>query len=103
MISPLYFLYALVGGIVQAAAVFLMRSRGWPFPYTIPLVLVHQFLFTTAYTKAPNFILQWFLTAALTAGLSLVMGILVFGDRFSLVNAAGALLVFVGLALMKLS
>jgi multidrug transporter EmrE-like cation transporter len=102
LISPLYLLFAAIGGIVQTAAVFLMRSRGWPFAYTLPLVLVHQFLFTTAYAKAPNFILQWFLTSALTAGLSLLMGLLIFGDRFSLINAIGVLLVFGGLALMKL-
>ncbi len=101
MISPLYLLYAVIGGIVQAAAVFLMRSRGWPFLGTIPLVLIHQFLFTTAYAKAPNFILQWFLTSALTSILSLLMGMLVFGDRISPINAVGVLLVFAGLALMR--
>lgn len=102
MIAPIYVCFALVGAIVQGAAVFLMRARGWSFVSMVPLILAHQFLFTYAYTKAPNFILQWFVTAALTALGSFAMGLWLFGDRVTPMSVAGVALVFVGLALMKL-
>ena len=62
----------------------------------------HQFLFMTGYAKAPNFVLQWFTTSALTGIASLCAGIWLFGDRVSLAAMGGVVLVFGGLGLMRL-
>ena len=101
MISPLYFGYALLGGTIQLIVIWLMRSKDWPFWWMIPAILAHQFLFTAAYAKAPNFVAQWFLTAALTGLASYVLGVAMFGDKMSLINAAGILMIFAGLAMLK--
>jgi multidrug transporter EmrE-like cation transporter len=101
MISPLYFCYALVGGAIQLGVIWLMRANGWPFLWVLPAILANQFLFTAAYAKAPNFVIQWFLTAAVTSLASLILGVTMFGDKLSMVNSAGILLVFVGVAMLK--
>jgi multidrug transporter EmrE-like cation transporter len=102
MISPLYFGYAALGGIIQLAVIWFMRAKGWPFYWVLPAIVAHQFLFTAAYAKAPNFVAQWFLTAALTGLASFVLGVTLFGDKLNLVNVAGIFMVFGGLALLKL-
>lgn len=102
MISPLYLAYAALGGLIQVTAIYLMRAKDFPFWSLIPLILLHQYFFTTAYAKAPNFIFQWFITAALTSLASVVMGIWLFGDKVSVMNAAGVVLVFIGIAMMRL-
>lgn len=101
MISPLYFGYALIGGSIQLLVIWLMRANGWPFWWVIPGVLLHQYLFTTAYAKAPSFAAQWFLTAAITGLASYGMGVAAFGDRVSLVNVSGIVLILAGLAMLK--
>jgi len=101
MISPLYLGYAALGGLIQIVVIWAMRAKGWPFWWVLPAVLANQFFFTAGYAKAPNFTIQWFLTAALSAFASLVLGVLAFGDKLSLMSASGIFLVFVGLGLMK--
>jgi multidrug transporter EmrE-like cation transporter len=102
MISPVYFCYAVLGGLVQLGVIWTMRAKGWPFLWVLPAILIHQFLFTAAYAKAPNFVAQWFLTAALTGLASFVMGVTLFGDKLSAANVSGILMVVGGLALLKL-
>lgn len=101
MISPLYAAYALLAGAIQLTVIWGMRARHWPFLLVIPAILVHQWLFTTAYARAPNFLLQWFLTAAVTGLVSYVLGIAAFGDRVSPTSVGGVILVMVGLAMMR--
>ncbi|MFZ4504688.1 MAG: hypothetical protein ACOYM1_12145 [Methylovulum sp.] len=102
MISPLYLCYALAGGAIQLGVIWIMRANGWPFLWVIPAILAHQFLFVTAYAKSENFIAQWFLTAALTGVASFVLGVVMFGDKINAINAAGVVVIFVGLAMLKL-
>ena len=101
MISPLYLSYAILGGIIQLSVIWAMRSMGWPFIWAIPAILAHQYLFITAYSKAPNFVIQWFLTAAITGFASFILGWIVFGDKLSWINAVGMLLIFVGLGMLR--
>jgi multidrug transporter EmrE-like cation transporter len=101
MISPYYVGCAFLAGILQAVAIWLMRSKGLAFWQVVPLVLAHQSLFMPAYSGAPNFIGQWYLTMAVTAGLSLALGLFVFKDPVSLSNAVGLCLVLAGVALLK--
>lgn len=102
MLSPLYIGYALLGGALQVAALWLMRSHAWSFLGVLPLIVAHQFLFTSAYAKAPNFVAQWFFTAAATGLASFLLGLVVFGDKLNTTHLAGIALVFGGLALLKL-
>lgn len=101
MISPLYFGFAVLGGLIQLLVIYLMRSKDWSFWWLVPAILCHQFLFTAAYAKAPNFVAQWFLTAALTGVASCLMGVMLFGDKVNIFNAAGIVLIFAGLLLLK--
>ena len=78
-----------------------MRKKSWAFVAVVSLVLMHQFLFTTAYSKAPNFIAQWFFTAALTGLASYALGLMVFGDKLSFVSSLGLVVIFIGLAMLK--
>ncbi len=99
---PVYWVCAVLGGLIQVVAIGLVRAKGQPFLRVLPLVIAHQFLFMTGYAKAPNFVLQWFTTSALTGIASLCAGIWLFGDRVSLAAMGGVVLVFGGLGLMRL-
>jgi multidrug transporter EmrE-like cation transporter len=103
MITPLYASYALIATLAQLCVIWAMRSYGWSFIALIPLVFLHQYLFTTAYAKAPNFVAQWFFTMALTGTAAYLMGVLVFGDRLAFVHLAGVLLIVCGIVLLKVA
>ncbi len=102
MLSPLYLGYAALGGVVQLACIWLMRERGLPFLAVTPAILVHQYLFVTAYAQAPSFVAQWFATSAITGVASFALGAAVMGETFSLPALAGIVLIAVGCALLKL-
>lgn len=101
MITPLYFGYALLGGAIQLSVIWMMRTKGWPFWWLIPAILAHQFFFTTAYAKAPNFVAQWFLTAAITGLASYIFGVTLFGDKIVILHVVGILMIMGGVALLK--
>lgn len=92
----------MAGGLLQLGAIWLMRAKGWPFWCLIPIILAHQYLFTAAYQKAPSFVIQWFLTAAITGVASYGLGVLVLSEKISGLSATGIAVVMLGLALMKL-
>ena len=101
MVSPIFLCYAVLGGCVQLAVIYLMRVQNLSFAYVLPAIVFHQYLFTTAYANAPNFVVQWFFTAAITGFASYLMGVFLFQDKINHVNIFGIAFIFIGLFLLK--
>ena len=100
LFSWLFVCFAFVGVGIQITTIYLMRAKGFSFWMVLPFVLMAQYLFVTAYSKAPNFIVQWFLTSALSGMFAVLFGVLVFGDKAGWPQYVGVFLTVSGLFLM---
>jgi multidrug transporter EmrE-like cation transporter len=98
----LYALLAILAGAIQVATIYLLRVGIFnSFLFAIPFVLIHQYLFLYNYTKAPNFLLVWFLTTAITNLLSIIIGYFFFKDILSPFQIAGVLMILTGVVFLK--
>ncbi len=100
----MFILTALFGSIVQILTIFLLReniikSIFW----ATPLILLHQYLFLFGYSKAPKFIVIWFITAGLTNGLAFVAGYWIWKENVSWINLFGIFCIMTGISLLKVS
>jgi drug/metabolite transporter (DMT)-like permease len=102
MFSWLPLVFIGVAALVQAVVIVLSRKYGIAFLMLVPLVIVHQYFFLTAYTKAENFTLIWFFVAALTSVVALIIGHFIFHDVVSWQNYVGIALIVIGVTLTKL-
>lgn len=98
--SWIFVLYAILGVCLQMAVIYLVRAKDFSFFLLAPLILLTQWLFITAYAKAPNFTAQWFLTTALSGILSVVFGAVLFGDGFGWQQYLGVFVTMIGLSLL---
>ena len=98
----MYILFAVLASLIQIATIYLMRVDILKsFLFAIPFILIHQYLFLYNYTKAPNFIVIWFITVAVTSLSSLVVGHFVFKDILTTYQLVGVILIISGLVLLK--
>ncbi len=103
MMSPLIsLLFVVLGTLIQGTAVVLSRKYGVAFLALIPIIVVHQYFFLSAYTKSENFTLIWFLAVALTSMMALGIGHLVFSDAFTWKDGLGIFLILAGVVLTKI-
>ncbi len=99
-----YILFAFLAGAIQIATVYALRVGFLKsFLFAIPFILLHQYLFLFNYTKAPNFIVIWFLTTAITTTLSFLVGHFIFKDVLTAYQIIGILLILAGVICMKLT
>ena len=99
----IYILSVIAGALLQIATIYLLRGDFLRnFLYTIPLILIYQFLFLWSYSKAPKFIVIWFVTTAITNGLAFLVGYYAWQEQVSLWNLAGIAFVIVGVVLLNL-
>ncbi len=100
----IYIFFAVLAGLVQIITVYALRvGLLKSFLFAIPFILLHQYLFLFNYTKAPNFIIIWFLTTAITTMLSFLVGYFVFKDTLTIYQIIGILFTIVGVILMKIN
>lgn len=93
---------AVLAGIVQIATVYALRVGFLKsFLWAIPFVLLHQYLFIFNYTKAPNFIIIWFVTAGITSALSILIGYYFFKDILTIYQIVGVVLILIGMAFLR--
>lgn len=98
----LYISLAIVAAVVQIVTIYSLRVGILKsFLWAIPFVLLHQYLFLYNYTKAPNFIIIWFITAGITSLLSLLVGYWFFKDVLSAYQVVGIVLVVAGMVFLK--
>jgi multidrug transporter EmrE-like cation transporter len=98
----LYIMLAVLAGIVQIGVIYGLRVGFLKsFIFAIPFILLHQYLFLYNYTKAPNFIIIWFITAAITSGLGFLIGQLVFKDVLTTYQVIGIICIVAGMIFMK--
>lgn len=98
----IYILLSLLAGIIQVGVIYGLRvGLLKSFLFAIPFILLHQFLFLQSYTKAPNFILIWFITAGITSTLSFLLGQFVFKDVLTIYQIVGVILVISGMIFMR--
>ena len=98
----LYVFLAIIAAVIQIATVYFMRvGIIKSFLWAIPFVLLHQYLFLYNYTKAPNFIVIWFVTVAVTSSLSFIIGYWFFKDVLSTYQIFGILLILAGVVLLR--
>ena len=97
-----YILLAIIAGLVQIAVIYGLRvGLLKSFLFAIPFILLHQYLFLYNYTKAPNLIVIWFITAGITSLLSFLVGQFVFKDILTIYQATGVICIVVGMILMR--
>jgi len=94
----IYILAITVAALLQLSTVYFLRDNFLRhFIFAIPAILIFQFLFLWSYSTAPKFIIIWFITAALTSTLALIISYFVFKEQITVWNALGILLIFSGL------
>jgi hypothetical protein len=98
----LYICLAVLAGIIQIGVIYglkvgLLKS----FLFAVPFILLHQYLFLNNYTKAPNFIVIWFITGAITNILSLLLGHFIFKDVLTIYQIIGVILIVAGIIFMR--
>ena len=99
----IYLLASTVGGLLQIATIYLLKQDILKsFLFAIPFILAYQFLFLFSYTKAPNFILIWFITTALTNSLAFFLGYFLYHNHLSSWGFAGITLILVGVVLLQI-
>ena len=99
----IYIFAVISAGLLQIGTIYFLRGNFFGnFLYTIPFILLYQFLFLWSYEKAPNFIVIWFITAALTGVLSFAMGYYLWHERVSLVNLIGIIFIIGGVAFLNI-
>lgn len=97
-----YILLAIIAAIVQIATIWALKVGFLKsFLFAIPFILLHQYMFTLNYTKAPNFLLIWFVTTGITALLSFLFGYLIFKNTLTIFQIAGAICILAGLVMMR--
>ena len=98
-----YILAVVTGAILQIGTIYFLRGNLFGgFLYTVPFVLLYQFLFLWSYAKAPNFLVIWFITTALTNGLAFCVSYFLYHEPVSLWNLLGVSLVVVGIILLNI-
>jgi multidrug transporter EmrE-like cation transporter len=70
--------------------------------YAIPLILSYQFLFLWGYTKAPNFLLIWFITTALTNSLAFILGYFLYHNHVSVWGLIGVTFILTGVVFLQI-
>ncbi len=98
----LYISLIIVAAVIQISTIYWLRIGFLKsFLWAIPFILIHQYLFLYNYTKAPNFIVIWFLTAGITSLLSLLVGYWFFKDIVSVYQIMGIILIVAGMVFLK--
>lgn len=99
-----YISVAIVAGFLQIATIYFLKTNFLGrFLYVIPVILVYQFLFLWNYSKAPNFIIIWFVTIALTGTLAFLVGHFLYQEHVSLLNLFGIGFIMVGIVFLNLT
>jgi multidrug transporter EmrE-like cation transporter len=92
------------GALVQAMIITAMRQYGISFWVLLPLTILMQWLFMTAYaSKEMSFTVIWFTAAGITALLSVWLGLLLFKDQVSATQWLGVATILVGIVLTRFS
>lgn len=92
-----------LGALVQMLIIIAMRHSGINFWKLLPLTIVMQWLFMTAYaSKESPFTLIWFSAAGVTTVVALLMGFLLFQDRLSQLQVLGLIFISVGILLARI-
>lgn len=98
----LYVSLAITAAIIQIATIYWLKVGFLKsFLWAIPFILIHQYLFLYNYTKAPNFVIIWFVTAGITSLLSLLIGYWFFKDVLSVYQIIGIILILAGMAFLR--
>ena len=98
----IYILASILGAFIQIGTIYLLKQDILKsFIYAIPLIILYQFLFLWGYTKAPNFILIWFITTALTNSLAFILGYFLYHNHVSLWGLLGIALIFAGVVFLQ--
>lgn len=98
----IYILASTVGAVIQIGTIYLLKQDILKsFIYAIPFILAYQFLFLWSYTKAPNFILIWFVTTALTNSLAFILGYFLYHNHISIWGFVGIILILTGVIFLQ--
>lgn len=99
----LYILSVTIAAFLQIGTIYFLRASFLgSFLYAVPFILAYQFLFLWSYSKAPNFIVIWFVTTALTNTLAFLVGYLLYQEHVSIWNLFGVSFVLVGIILLNI-
>ena len=100
---PIFVLGVVLGALLQIGTIYLLKQEILKsYIYAVPLILGYQFLFLWAYTKAPNFLLIWFITTALTNSLAFILGYFLYHNHISLWGLVGITLILTGIVFLQI-
>jgi multidrug transporter EmrE-like cation transporter len=98
-----YIFLVILAAALQAGIVYFLRnSFVESFVYTMPFILISQGLFLYSYANAPNFLIMWFVTTAITNILALCVGYFLLHERLHGANLIGLVLIIIGIVLLKI-
>ena len=99
----IYIVAVIIASFLQIGTVYFLRGNFIKsFLFTIPFILLYQFLFLWSYSNAPKFTIIWFITAALTSSLAFAVGYFLWKEQISVWNLVGIILVVVGIFFLRL-
>lgn len=99
----IFILTSTVAAFIQIGTIYLLKQEILKsYLYAIPLILAYQFLFLWGYTKAPNFLLIWFVTTALTNSLAFILGYFLYHNHISIWGLVGIVLIFTGVIFLQI-
>jgi len=99
----IYILSSTIGAFIQIGTIYLLKQEILKsFIYAIPLIVAYQFLFLWSYTKAPNFILIWFITTALTNTLAFLLGYFLYHNHVSVWGFVGIVSILMGVVFLQI-
>ncbi len=99
----IYFFAITIAAFLQIGTIYLLRDNILKsLLLASPLILIFQFLFLWSYAHAPNFLVIWFITTAVTNSLAFLAGYLIWKEHLSPWNLVGLVLIMVGVVLLRL-
>jgi len=98
----IYILLVSIAALIQIATIYLLRQQILQsLLWAIPLIIVCQLLFLYSYSKAPKFLLIWFITTAITNSLAFLVGYFVWKEQVSWYNLVGVGIILLGIFLLR--
>jgi multidrug transporter EmrE-like cation transporter len=94
-------LLVLLGTFIQTTIIVSMRKFGIGFWTLLPVTVLMQYCFMTAYLKAENFTVIWFVATGMTGLAAVLAGYFVFGEKLGVQEIAGILLIVSGIVALR--
>lgn len=91
-----------IGAIIQIAIIWGMRVHALSFWIMIPAIVVCQYLFITAYARAPSFSVVWFMATFVVNLSAVIAGRFLFDEALGIKQYVGIGMLVTGIIVFRL-